>query len=294
MSLKKPIDLGAQLLAKIRAAVTPAQAVKSAKGNAKAPISEPDQATVRQYIEQNEPAWMLMWYDLSIQTGWRTADVANLTYDSISWDEGTATIVISKQSKAAQSRALSRGIREIQETHKQTALIAGNTADFMKWSTASRNELLESATPEQLNRINSLIDNAKIKTDTKPLTDDQIARLKAMREANFMDNLVFSRFQTVSNRTRMVSGFAITRGTFWQRMRQVFRALADVIENAAKLAAYSTRKTFAVNVYNAGGRDIAKVMQAMNHSSPDMSMRYMGMSREVDKLLVSMAGRGAA
>ncbi|MXQ72090.1 hypothetical protein, partial [Aeromonas caviae] len=66
----------AQLLAQLRQNAAPIQSTAT-RTNTKAPISEPDQATIRAYIEQHQPAWLLAFYDLSLETGWRTADAAN-------------------------------------------------------------------------------------------------------------------------------------------------------------------------------------------------------------------------
>ena len=105
----------AQLLAQLRQNAAPIQSAAT-RTNTKAPISEPDQATIRAYIEQHQPAWLLAFYDLSLETGWRTNDAASLRYDCIDWDAGTVTITVAKQTKAAQARALAKGLREIRES----------------------------------------------------------------------------------------------------------------------------------------------------------------------------------
>ena len=130
----------AQLLAQLRQNAAPIQTTAT-RTNTKSPISEPDQKTIRAYIEQHEPAWLLAFYDVSLETGWRTADVANLRYDAIDWDAGTLRITVAKQTKAAQARALAKGLKEIRESRQSAALAAGDAVAYMQWGASSRDEL---------------------------------------------------------------------------------------------------------------------------------------------------------
>ena len=284
----------AQLLAQLRQNAAPIQATAT-RTNTKAPISEPDQATIRAYIEQHQPAWLLAFYDLSLETGWRTNDAASLRYDCIDWDAGTVTITVAKQTKAAQARALAKGLKEIREARQAAALAASDAAGFMRWSVATRDELAAAASPAELDRLQTLVASAPRKVDTKRLSPDLLRRLAAMKDAAFwQDGFVFSRALTASNRSRMESGHAITRSTMWARMRGVFRACAEQI--AAKLSAYSAyslRKSFAVALYRAAGNSVAAVMRAMGHSSEAMSLRYMGLDDTCAEAQAAMV-RGTA
>ena len=283
----------AQLLAQLRQNAAPIQSAAT-RTNTKAPISEPDQATIRAYIEQHQPAWLLAFYDLSLETGWRTADAANLRYEAIDWETASVTIQVSKQSKAAQARALAKGLKEIRESRQSAALAAGDAVAYMQWGASSRDELAAAASPAELDRLQTLVASAPRKVDTKRLSPDLLRRLAAMKDAAFwQDGFVFSRALTASNRSRMESGHAITRSTMWARMRGVFRACAEQIANAAKLSAYSLRKSFAVALYNAAGRSVAAVMRAMGHSSEAMSLRYMGLDDTCAEAQAAMV-RGAA
>lgn len=283
----------AQLLAQLRQNAAPIQNAAT-RTNTKAPISEPDQATIRAYIEQHEPAWLLAFYDLSLETGWRTGDVANLRYECIDFTKGEVKIVVAKQSKAAQARALAKGLKEIRESRQAAALAASDAAGFMRWSVATRDELAAAASPAELDRLQTLVASAPRKVDTKRLSPDLLRRLAAMKDAAFwQDGFVFSRALTASNRSRMESGHAITRSTMWARMRGVFRACAELVANAAKLSAYSLRKTFAVAMYRASGFSVAAVMKAMGHSSEAMSLRYMGLDDESARVQAAMVGGGA-
>ena len=283
----------AQLLAQLRQNAAPIQSTAT-RTNTKAPISEPDQATIRAYIEQHQPAWLLAFYDLSLETGWRTADAANLRYEAIDWETASVTIQVSKQSKAAQARALAKGLKEIRESRQSAALAAGDAVAYMQWGASSRDELAAAASPAELDRLQTLVASAPRKVDTKRLSADLLARLAAMKDAAFwQDGFVFSRALTVSNRSRLESGYPITRSTMWARLRAVFDACAEQIANAAKLSAYSLRKSFAVALYNAAGRSVAAVMRAMGHSSEAMSLRYMGLDDESARVQAAMVGGGA-
>ena len=280
----------ASLLAQLRATAAPIESTP-AKSNTKRPISEPDQATVRAYIEKTQPEWMLVFHDLSLETGWRTADVANIRYSAIDAEARTATITVAKQTRSAQARALGKGLREIQESRKSAALTAGDAVAFMTWSAASRDELAAAATPLEVERLAYLVASAPKKVDTKRLSAGLLARLKDMERAAFWgDEFIFSRALTASNATRLQSGAPITRQTIWARFRAVFDALAEVVEQAAKLSAYSLRKTWARRLYDAAGKSIAAVMAQFGHSSAQMSMRYLSLDDEAAEAQARMVG----
>ena len=280
----------AQLLAQLRQNAAPIQTTAT-RTNTKAPISEPDQATIRAYIEQHEPGWLLAFYDVSLETGWRTADVANLRYDAIDWDAGAVTITVAKQTRSAQARALAKGLKEIREARQSAALAAGDAVAYMKLGAATRDELAAAACPAELDRLGTLVASAPRKVDTKRLSADLLRRLAAMKDAAFwQDGFVFSRALSASNSSRLQSGAPITRQTMWARMRGVFRACAEQIANAAKLSAYSLRKSFACALYRAAGNSVAAVMRAMGHSSEAMSLRYMGLDDEAARVQAVMVG----
>lgn len=278
------------LLAQLRANAAPVQNAAT-RTNTKSPIAEPDQATIRAHIKQHEPAWLLAFFDVSLETGWRTADAANLRYDCIDFEAGTVTITVAKQTKSAQARAMAKGLKEIRESRQAAALAAGDAVAYMTWGAAHRDELSAACSPAEYDRLASLVASAPRKVDTKRLSAGLLARLAAMKEAAFWDDgFVFSRALTSSNRSRMCSGAAITRSTMWARLRAVFDACAEQIANAAKLSAYSLRKSFAVALYNAAGRSVAAVMRAMGHSSEAMSLRYMGLDDEAARVQAAMVG----
>lgn len=283
----------AQLLAQLRQNAAPIQNAAT-RTNTKSPISEPDQKTIRAYIEQHEPAWLLAFYDVSLETGWRTADVANLRYDCIDWEAGTVTITVAKQTRSAQARALAKGLKEIRETRQAAALSAGDAVAYMQWGAATRDELAAAACPTELDRLGALVASAPRKVDTKRLSPDLLRRLAAMKDAAFwQDGFVYSRALSASNSARLDSGKPLSRQTMWARFKGVFSAVADQVANTAKLSAYSLRKSFACALYRAAGNSVAAVMRAMGHSSEAMSLRYMGLDDTCAEAQAAMV-RGAA
>lgn len=86
------------LTAKARAVRGDIVSAVSAKGSrTKSPIYERgEQIKLRERIQQTQPEWVLLWWDISVVTGWRTADVCNLRYSSIDWEAGKATITVAK------------------------------------------------------------------------------------------------------------------------------------------------------------------------------------------------------
>lgn len=285
----------ASLLAKLRATAAPIQSAP-ARSNTKKPISEPDQETIRAYIEKHEAEWLGVFFCTALETGWRTNDIASLQWSSISFESGSADIVVQKQTRAAQARGYARGLKEIRESRMNACLAASDAAGFMRWSVATRDELAADASPAECDRLGYLVASSPVKRDQKRLSPALLARLKAMKQAAFWDDQwVFSRAWTSSNRTKLQSGNHITRSTMWARMRAVFAACRESLD-AARVAAYSCyslRKSFAVALYHAAGNSVAAVMRAMGHSSEAMSLRYMGLDDEAARVQANMV-RGAA
>ena len=65
---------------------------------------------------------------------------AELPDDAINWEAGTVTITVAKQTKAAQARAMAKGLKEIREARQSAALAAGDAVSYMQWGAAGRDE----------------------------------------------------------------------------------------------------------------------------------------------------------
>lgn len=283
----------AQLLAQFRQTAAPIESA-APRTNTKLPLQEVDQETIRRYLAEHEPEWLGVFYSLSLETGWRTNDVASMEWSAIDFDLGAAHITVQKQTKSAQARALTKGLRTLQAARQAEAMATGDGAAFMKWSTATRDELAAAATPEELEKLSQLVASAPRKTDKKLLSPALLARLAAMRKAAFWtsddDNYIFSRALTNSNRTKLQSGHHITRSTMWSRMKSVISACAEVLQTAThRLSAYSLRKSFARNMLTKTN-NIAQVMELMGHSSIQMTQKYLGLLSEAEQAQAAYVG----
>lgn len=70
-------------------------------------------------------------------------------------------------------------------------------------------------------------------------------------------------------------GRAITRHTVWETLS----AAAKAVGITDPIGSHSMRKTMAFHIYMQGG-DLALVQQLLNHSSPSVTLRYIGITRE--------------
>lgn len=283
----------AQLLAQLRQNAAPIQTTAT-RTNTKAPISEPDQQTIRQYLAANEPEFMGVFYQMSLETGGRTNDIASMRFENVDFESGVLTYVVAKQTKSAQARAYARGLRQVQQSRMNAALAAGDAVAYMTWGAADKDQIAAACTPEECDRLSYLVSSAPVKRDSKRLSPALLARLKAMKEAAFWDDgFIFSRALTSSNRCRMESGHHITRSTFWARFKSVVARCADMLANAPKLSCYSLRKTAAVQLYLASGKSVAVVMRIFGWSSESMALKYLGLEDEAARVQAAMV-RGAA
>lgn len=269
------MSIASKILAGFRAAA-PIQNASPARTNSKLPIAECDQKAVRAKIRKDCPEWMALFHEVSLITGWRTSDVCALSFSDIDFDTGRAEIVVQKQSKAAQSRALTKFIEGQRAARKASAMAAGDFQEYMRLDAATRDDLAAELTPEQVEQARAAVQAAKLKTDSKTLPDHLIAKLRNLRERNHFDVFIFSRRLCASNRARGQEGH-ITRQSVWKWYSAVFEALKDTIQNASRLSSYSTRKTFACAILKAAGGDVATVMAMFGHSSIQMSLRYLGL-----------------
>ncbi|MGL6177529.1 MAG: site-specific integrase [Vibrionaceae bacterium] len=263
-----------QLLNKFRQQATQTAAAAS---NTKAPISQNDQAAVRKHIKANGAAWLLAFHDLSIATGWRTSDCCAIRYSDIDFKTGTASITVSKQTLQSQARAMSKALEQVRQARKQAALTVGDSTAYMTWDAATKDELASSMTASEQAAAAAAVATAKRKTDQKALPTKLLKQLEQMRAAAAdKDGFIFHSSLTASNRSS-ASGH-ISRVTIWAKMRDVFAAVATVLETAVeKLSAYSMRKSFAVNLLAISGR-LEIVMAAFGHSSIAVTQRYLSLN----------------
>lgn len=65
-----------------------------------------------------------------------------------------------------------------------------------------------------------------------------------------------------------------------KRVGQIIKEVMTKLNIAGNYASHTIRKTFAYMLYRATGNDISKVMNALNHSKQDITLRYLGLDQE--------------
>lgn len=266
----------------------------SAKGSrTMTPVYERDeQRKLRERIQQTQPEWLLLWWDIATVTGWRTADVCNLRYSCINWETGKATIVVAKQTKAAEARATRKGIEIVRQQRKDAARLAADHIAYMKWDSVTCDELAAGMNIDEQEIVFSLVNRADVKHDTKQLPPGIIKRLRERQERNLIDDdLVFSRSQIESNRCRTQDG-SITRQTIWRKLKGVMTWFTRVVNARLRLSAYSSRKIFAFNVMEAGGdQGLLVASEMLGHSNPAITRTYLQLASKASEIQSRLAAR---
>ena len=162
-----------------------------------------EQRKLRERIQQTQPDWVLLWWDIATVTGWRTSDVCNFRYSCINWETGIATIIVAKQTKAAEARATRKGIEIVRQQRKDTARLAGDHIAYMHWDSVSCDELAAGMTEEEQAIVFELVAKAEVKHDTKQLPPGIIKRLRERMERAA---------KLLSNSRVSVKGIAISCG----------------------------------------------------------------------------------
>lgn len=235
-----------------------------------------EQRKLRERIQQTQPEWVLLWWDIATVTGWRTSDVCNFRYSCINWETGTATIVVAKQTKAAEARATRKGIEIVRQQRKDAARLAADHIAYMKWDSVSCDELAAGMTDEEQAIVFELVAKAEVKHDTKQLPPGIIKRLRERLERNLIgDDLVFSRSQIESNRCQTLEG-SVTRQTIWKKLHGVMTWFTHFVNTKLRLSAYSSRKIAAFNLMSAGGEQgLLVASEMLGHSNPAITRTYL-------------------
>ncbi|TLU68309.1 integrase [Enterobacter sp. MF024] len=238
-----------------------------------------EQRKLRERVQQTQPEWMLLWWDISVCTGWRTSDVCSLRYSNINWETGKVTIIVAKQTKAAEARASRKGIEIVRQQRKDAARIAGDHIAYMQWDSISCDELAALMTDAEQAIVFDLVSRADVKHDTKQLPLGIIKRLRQRQERNLVDDdLVFSRSQIESNRCQSLEG-SVTRQTIWKKLHSVMEWFNHFINAKLRLSAYSTRKIAAFNLMSAGGEQgLLIASEMLGHSNPSITRTYLQLS----------------
>ncbi len=264
----------------------------STKGSrTKTPVYERDeQRKLRERIQQTQPDWVLLWWDISVVTGWRTADVCNLRYSNIDWETGKVTITVAKQTKAAEARAVRKGIEIVRQQRKDAARIAADHIAYMNWDSASCDELAADMNESENQIVFELVGRADVKYDTKQFPPGLIKRLRERQECNLIDDdLVFSRSQIESNRCQSLNG-SVTRQTIWRKLQGVMSWFTTFVNSKLRLSAYSSRKIAAYNLMVAGGdMGLLVASEMLGHSNPAITRTYLQLGSKAAEIQSEMA-----
>ncbi|MGQ3662658.1 tyrosine-type recombinase/integrase [Citrobacter braakii] len=249
-----------------------------------------EQRKLRERIQQTQPDWVLLWWDISVITGWRTSDVCNFRYSCINWETGQAAIIVAKQTKAAEARATRKGIEIVRQQRKDAARIAADHVAYMQWDSATCDELAADMTEAEQGIVFELVSKADVKHDTKQLPPGIIKRLRDRLARNLVDDdLVFSRSQIESNRCQSLEG-SVSRQAVWKKLHDVVAWFTRFINAKLRLSAYSTRKIAAFNVMAAGGEQgLLIASELLGHSNPAITRTYLQLGSKATAIQSRMA-----
>lgn len=249
-----------------------------------------EQRKLRERIQQTQADWVLLWWDIATVTGWRTSDVCNFRYSCINWETGTATIIVAKQTKAAEARATRKGIEIVRQQRKDAARLAGDHIAYMQWDSVSCDELAAGMSNEEQTIVFELVAKAEVKHDTKQLPPGIIKRLRERMERNLIgDDLVFSRSQIESNRCQSLEG-SVSRQTIWKKLHNVMMWFTRVVNTRLRLSAYSSRKIAAFNMMSAGGEQgLLVASEMLGHSNPAITRTYLQLGSKASAIQSRLA-----
>ena len=232
------------------------------------------------FIKKNhDRAFFLAWL-IGISTGFRITDILEMTWSDIDFHSGKVTLNENKGTRARKAKARLKVLDAVK--NELIALHTQDAAKMMQVYTAPAKDIYNLIPDSMKQRVNSRIVTAqeavKPKTRTTRLSPKALTELRHRRSKNGLidDGFIFNRNTLKSNRAKNTEG-VITRQSVWRVMKNVEGFLSSMGESIT-LGSHSLRKTFARGLYNIT-KDIALLMQAIGHSSPEMSLRYIGLGQ---------------
>lgn len=235
-----------------------------------------------QHIKTNfDAAYHLIW-KIGTETGFRITDITEMRYENIDFQKGTVTIAENKGTKSRAARARLKVLEQV-----KNELIAANSSSpekMMQVFITPVKDIYPLVTdlmrPMVDKRIDEAMQNAPEKTRTAKLSKRTLKLIQARQERYraIDEGNIFSRRTLASNRARNAEG-VISRQACWK----VFSKLTDVLKGLGeviKVGCHSLRKIFARHLYFATGKDIGLLMRTIGHSSPEMSLRYIGITEQ--------------
>lgn len=245
------------------------------------PISNKQHLVIAEnHIKSNFDAAYHLIYRVGIETGFRITDITELQYSDVDFERGTISIAENKGTKARKARARLKVLEQVK--NELIATFSNDPSKMMNVFITPAKDIYPLVTdimrPLVDKRIKEAMEAAPEKKRTAKLSQRTLVILKARQERyRAIDGGdVFSRRTLSSNRARNTEG-VITRQACWK----VFSTLTDVISKLGekvKVACHSLRKIFARHLYHATNKDIGLLMRTIGHSSPEMSLRYIGIT----------------
>ncbi|MCF6560951.1 tyrosine-type recombinase/integrase [Escherichia coli] len=247
------------------------------------PVKEAaDRGAIDGYIKNNLPAWVHLFWQIGVSTGYRTSDICRMRYSDINFETGVVTICEAKQTKAAQTRAMTKAI----EAHRKLSLsVAESRDEMLRLMAASPSEYLESLNASEKALLTARMIEArdeavkkKAKITSRLLPAALIAEIKERMESlNTCDDFIFSRSHLRSNRVQNQDG-CVSRQTVWSYFKAVGEWFNDHKEAAVKFSAYSLRKIFAwvcqSSKTGVTERGLAIASKALGHSNVNVTKTY--------------------
>lgn len=235
-----------------------------------------------QHIKANfDAAYHLIW-KVGTETGFRITDITEMKYSNIDFEKGTITIAENKGTKSRKARARLKVLEQV-----KNELIAANSSSPEKMMQVFITPVKDIyplvgdlMRPMVDKRIQDAMQSAPEKTRTAKLSKRTLNMIKRRSEKfrAIDEGFIFSRRTLKSNRAKNTEG-VISRQSCWS----VFSKLTDVLKGLGeviKVGCHSLRKIFARHLYFATGKDIGLLMRTIGHSSPEMSLRYIGITEE--------------
>lgn len=232
------------------------------------------------FIKENfDPAYALIW-QIGIETGYRITDITELKYSDIDHDSSTIKVAENKGTRSNQARARLKVLEQV-----KNELIAKYSNDNQKmmqvYITKPKDVyglITDDLKPLVDARIATAISKAPIKYRTAKLSAQTLIKINARaKKYNFIDDgFIFARSTLNSNRARNASG-VITRQSCYRVFSQLTGFMLTLGQKV-RIACHSLRKIFARHLYTSSGNNIGLLMKVIGHSSPEMSLRYIGIN----------------
>lgn len=255
------------------------------------------------YIRDNfDPAYHLI-YLFGIDTGFRITDITEMKYSNFCFDTNTVSIIENKGLRAKRARArvdaMGTYLSDIVNYYRTDAPMFRRATKLKAREVYGQQINVETGKPSGEIVFNDLVPremrdeilldikvavNRVSKAARETDVDPKIMSMLKERQAKYKDvddGNIFARSTLASNRAKSGAG-VITRQACWR----VFSKLSGFLSSLGtkvKIAAHSLRKCFARTLYESSNNNIGLVMTLIGHSSPEMSLRYIAIDKELKK-----------